>query len=1317
MTPSSPSTCPHCGAAIPEAAEHGLCPRCVFAKAMQPTVDATMPLPVSPGIEAVREAFAHLEVIELIGRGGMGSVFKARQPQLDRFVALKILPTALAEQPGFSERFQREAQALAKLSHPHIVTVHDFGRAGEFYFLLMEFVDGVNLRQLLQTKKLTPKEALSIVPPICDALQCAHERGIVHRDIKPENLLIDKAGTVKIADFGIAKMVERTSEFVASDDEATNSEVRLTSPLGTPAYAAPEQANGTADHRADIYSLGVVLYEMLTGERPKDKLEAPSKRVQVDIRIDEIVLRALEKTPELRFATAAEFRTQVESVTEAPTQPVVQPTVTDPGADGWVVGVGVFATLILALWGVSKMWHKAFALGPIEWLLLALVSLGVARWWVKRRRRRSSTLPLSQVSRARALSAEIAANLTAAERREAMMFGGLFGIWNAVTCFGPFFGFMFLPSPWSWIVGIGVLTIGLAFYPFFRWLNVQFMCRTEHAKRRGITPDDLRLLGAKEHSQGLSASQQFFHRWFPAPWFERMKAESQQWHLVCDCGHATSIWDWGGIRYGASGNPRKLMNCPACGKTTMHRTEWRGEGGPDNPKKDSMNALAVNAAVWVTLAIVGIAVVTFVGLSRDGMTGVAPLLLLILLIASAPVAAAVFRGRWLRAFAWSAFILALPCVLIAGFFAYAMEGETGGWHPNPVEAFVVPMSFVGAVCFPVAGIILWHGGRPLGGRMGCVGSGIMIVLLSLAAIFTIRSASLAWLPPVAHAVQVEWLKSRLAELTDSLRHLSEARAGETIERVSAASNDPRRPVSIGPSARAPQQAGDVVAVSLQYMEASRARDALMAEDAAFARVIRGVNEQTNSIDLIPGHALSQVARAKLEALDQRPEQVYVHGEISEVIHDAQGVSTARVLSRPSVFGLMSEPMLFTCGPRDKSQADVNLTFRLLPTLQRQPDGTALTTISGFVTESSSLQPATERTTPLATVTVKSGVAFDYEHRTHDGRNFKLVLTPRWPPINPTPTTSLNGTMKDTDLKQLTPQAFDQTPGKYWRELADVRRFREAALLIERYLELHAELSRADEVNLHFHAGQCWAFCSGGDAKEEHARLVKAIKHLELSKVDTSEVANGSLLWRAYVDGTMGFLMGKRDMLLAARDEVAKGDEANRANLAVLDRLIANFDKPYVEAYEAKDQDHKKLSADCFNRVWELLDKKQRTPEDDERMITLAHASLAHWRLREDCTDRNLSIGCWQISRVYAVLRQGANAKHYGELCLSVSSKEPPFYLAYAHEALARAAMLNRQRDAYDLHLSEAKALTAKVADVEEKKLIQDDLESLHWNAQ
>jgi len=315
------SHCPQCGAVIPEASEHRLCPRCVFEKALKPTAAGTAsPPPAPPDLESVRAAFPHLEVIGLIGSGGMGSVFKARQPQLDRFVALKILPAALADQPRFSERFQHEARALAKLSHPHIVTVHDHGRAGGFYYLLMEFVDGLNLRQLIQAKRLTPREALSIVPPVCDALQCAHDHGIVHRDIKPENLLIDKAGVVKIADFGIAKIVGMDAALPVPEVPA-QAGAAASLPFGTPDYAAPEQATGQADHRADIYSLGVVLYEMLTGERPKDRIEVPSKRVQVDVRIDEIILRALEKTPELRFATAAEFRTRLEDATKETARP------------------------------------------------------------------------------------------------------------------------------------------------------------------------------------------------------------------------------------------------------------------------------------------------------------------------------------------------------------------------------------------------------------------------------------------------------------------------------------------------------------------------------------------------------------------------------------------------------------------------------------------------------------------------------------------------------------------------------------------------------------------------------------------------------------------------------------------------------------------------------------------------------------------------------------------------------------------------------------------------------------------------------------
>jgi len=309
-------SCPQCGAPLPEK-PGSLCPRCLMAQLVQPTqVDGTAAQELFSR-EELAPLFPHLEILECLGRGGMGVVYKARQKSLNRFVALKLLAPERAGDAEFADRFAREAQALAALNHPHIVAVYDFGQAGGFYFLLMEFVDGVNLRQLLRTRRLTPKEALSIVPPICDALQCAHNRGIVHRDIKPENLLLDRAGTVKIADFGIAKMLGGEGADGATREGAASSPPppwHHTINAGTPAYAAPEQQQGTADHRADIYSLGVVLYEMLTGERPTGRLEPPSRRVQVDVRIDEIVLRALESTPELRFATIAEFRTQVDVV-------------------------------------------------------------------------------------------------------------------------------------------------------------------------------------------------------------------------------------------------------------------------------------------------------------------------------------------------------------------------------------------------------------------------------------------------------------------------------------------------------------------------------------------------------------------------------------------------------------------------------------------------------------------------------------------------------------------------------------------------------------------------------------------------------------------------------------------------------------------------------------------------------------------------------------------------------------------------------------------------------------------------------------------
>src|SRR5580693_2023294 len=209
----STNICPQCHSPIAVQAPEGLCSRCVASLNLLSDTGvgdlegrATSAPPLTP--EELAPHFPQLEILECLGRGGMGVVYKARQILLNRLVALKILAPERVRDAKFAERFTREAQALAALNHPNIVTIYDFGQAGGYYFLLMEFVDGLNLRQLLRTRKLTPEEALTIVPPLCDALQFAHDRGIVHRDIKPENLLLDKTGKVKVADFGIAKILD-----------------------------------------------------------------------------------------------------------------------------------------------------------------------------------------------------------------------------------------------------------------------------------------------------------------------------------------------------------------------------------------------------------------------------------------------------------------------------------------------------------------------------------------------------------------------------------------------------------------------------------------------------------------------------------------------------------------------------------------------------------------------------------------------------------------------------------------------------------------------------------------------------------------------------------------------------------------------------------------------------------------------------------------------------------------------------------------------------------------------------------------------------
>ena len=306
--------CPKCGRSVPAQASQGVCPQCALAAVAAPT-EADQPggtEPPPPSLKAVAAAFPQLEILGLIGTGGMGCVYKARQPKLDRLVALKLLTQNLANDTAFTGRFHREARLLARLNHPGIVSVYDYGESGGFFFLLMEFVDGVNLRQAMRVNRFTPAQALELVPKICEALQFAHDEGVLHRDIKPENILLDARGRVKIADFGIAKLIGEKSKGAT----LTASGVAI----GTPHYMAPEQLEHPqdVDQRADIYSLGVVFYEMLTGELPIGRFAPPSQKTPMDPRVDHVVLQALEKERERRQHNVTEVKTEVEQITAAP---------------------------------------------------------------------------------------------------------------------------------------------------------------------------------------------------------------------------------------------------------------------------------------------------------------------------------------------------------------------------------------------------------------------------------------------------------------------------------------------------------------------------------------------------------------------------------------------------------------------------------------------------------------------------------------------------------------------------------------------------------------------------------------------------------------------------------------------------------------------------------------------------------------------------------------------------------------------------------------------------------------------------------------
>ena len=360
---TTPRNCPSCGAALPPDAPAGLCPRCLLQRAPSSAADpeatvkfsppsstSTAPTPAALGL-----LFPHLEVMELLGQGGMGAVYKARQPALDRLVALKVLPHEAERDPAFAERFAREARALARLHHPNIVTVYDSGQSGELYYFLMEYVDGVTLRQALADGPLAPSKALRIVAQICAALQFAHDQGVVHRDIKPENILLTRKGEVKIADFGLAKLL--------GPDSQASSLTATWQVMGTRHYMAPEQELRPlhVDHRADIYSLGVVLYELLTGQLPVGSFAPPSQKVAVDARLDAIVLRAMAREPDDRYQQVSDLGRAIAALDKPPLSPPKS------RRSWWIAGAGVFAVAVLGLALWRQLAPPSFAGDVLRW--------------------------------------------------------------------------------------------------------------------------------------------------------------------------------------------------------------------------------------------------------------------------------------------------------------------------------------------------------------------------------------------------------------------------------------------------------------------------------------------------------------------------------------------------------------------------------------------------------------------------------------------------------------------------------------------------------------------------------------------------------------------------------------------------------------------------------------------------------------------------------------------------------------------------------------------------------------------------------------